>query len=70
MVGSVPVAGTTMEVPRYSVFNPVSGFQGDMEYTALYAGESCSLIHDIKPAGQIVQDIVSEAEGILERMRG
>ncbi len=70
VVGSVPVAGTTMEVPRYSVFNPVSGFQGDMEYTALYAGESCSLIHDIKPAGQIVQDIVSEAEGILERMRG
>ena len=70
VIGSVPVAGTTLEVARYSLFSPSLGFQGDMEYTALYAGESCSLIHDIKPAGQIVQDIVAEAEGILERMRG
>ena len=64
------MAGTTIDVPRYGIFPPMPGFQGDAEYTALYAGESCSLIHDIKPAGQIVHDIVSEAEGILERMRG
>ena len=69
-VGSMPMAGTTMDVPRYGIFPPMPGFQGKTELTALYAGESCSLIHDIKPAGQIVQDIVSEAEGILEQMRG
>ena len=69
-VGRMPMAGTTMDVPRYGIFPPMPGFQGETELTALYAGESCSLIHDIKPAGQIVQDIVSEAEGILEQMRG
>ena len=69
-VGSMPMAGTTIDVPRYGIFPPMPGFQGDAELTALYAGESCSLIHDIKPAGQIVHDIVAEAEGILARMRG
>lgn len=65
-IGSMPMAGTRIEVPRYSVFPPLPGFQGDMEHAALYAGESCSLIHDIKPAGQIVRDIVQEAESLLK----
>jgi hypothetical protein len=26
------------------------GFVGDLEYVALYCGESCGLINDIKPA--------------------
>jgi NAD(P)H-dependent flavin oxidoreductase YrpB (nitropropane dioxygenase family) len=70
VVGSMSIAGVTMDVPRYGIFPPMPGFQGETEHTALYAGESCSLIHDIKPAGQIVHDIVSEAESILEHMRG
>jgi hypothetical protein len=32
---------------------PITGFIGDMESVALYAGESCNLIHDIKPAAQM-----------------
>ena len=40
-----------------------------MEYVALYAGESCSLVNDIKPAGQIVQDLVREAEEVIEQMK-
>lgn len=65
VVGTLSLAGTTMEVPKYGVFPPLSGFIGDMEQTALYAGESCCLIHDIKPAGQIVGDLMHEAEEIL-----
>ena len=45
------------------------GFTGDMEYTALYAGESCSLVNDIKPAAQIVRDIVREAQEVIEKLR-
>lgn len=67
IAGMMPLAGTTIEVPKYSVFPPMPGFTGDIEQTALYAGESCRLVNDIKPAGQIVQDIVREAE---EAMRG
>ena len=68
-VGRMPMAGESMDLPKYGIFPPMPGFEGDMEQTALYAGESCRLIHDVKPAGRIVRDIVQEAEEILERMQ-
>jgi nitronate monooxygenase len=68
IVGTVSVAGTTLEVPKYGAMLPLSGFSGDMEAIALYAGESCSVVHDIKPAAQIVQDMVREAEEVIEYM--
>jgi NAD(P)H-dependent flavin oxidoreductase YrpB (nitropropane dioxygenase family) len=69
IIGTVPMAETTLEVPRYGVFPPMTGFTGDIEHAALYAGESCSLITDIKPAAQIVRDLVSEAEEVLEQIK-
>jgi nitronate monooxygenase/enoyl-[acyl-carrier protein] reductase II len=66
--GTMQMAGTTVEVPRYGVFPPMPGFTGDMERTALYAGESCSLINDIKPAAQIVREIVREATETLRSL--
>ncbi len=68
VVGTMPMAGTTTDVPKYGIFPPMPGFTGDMEQTALYAGESCRLINDIKPAAQIVQDIVQEAEAVLKHL--
>jgi hypothetical protein len=56
-------------VPRYSAIPPLTGFTGDMEYNALYAGESCSFINDIKPAGQIVEDLVREAEEVFAQKK-
>ena len=69
IVGTVSVAGTTMEVPKYGAMIPIIGFNGDMESIALYAGESCSLVHDIKPAAQIVQDVMREAEEVIAHMQ-
>jgi hypothetical protein len=63
------LGGTMAEVPRYSVSNPMVGFEGDAEYTALYAGESCSLVNDIKPAAAIVRDVIAEAESVLRELR-
>jgi NAD(P)H-dependent flavin oxidoreductase YrpB (nitropropane dioxygenase family) len=68
IAGTMPLAGTTIEVPKYGIFPPMPGFTGDMEQIALYAGESCRLINDIKPAGQIVRDIVREAEEVMKRL--
>ena len=68
IIGTMTLAGTTVEVPRYAVFPPMPGFTGDIEHAALYAGESCSLINDIKPAAQIVRDVVREAEEIITQM--
>src|SRR5712692_7101283 len=69
VIGTMTLAGTTVEVSRYAVFPPMPGFTGDIEHAALYAGESCSLINDIKPAAQIVRDLIGEAEEVIEQMR-
>jgi nitronate monooxygenase len=68
IVGTVSVAGTTLEVPKYGAMLPLTSFSGDMESIALYAGESCSFVHDIKPAAQIVRDVVREAEEVIAQM--
>ena len=47
---------------------PVIGFEGDIEQAVLYAGESCSLVNDIKPAGQVVRDLVTEAQEVINQM--
>jgi nitronate monooxygenase/enoyl-[acyl-carrier protein] reductase II len=46
-----------------------SDFEGDVEYGPLWAGESCSLVHDIRPAGDIVRDLVREAEETIARLQ-
>lgn len=69
VIGTMTLAGTTVEVPKYAVFPPMPGFTGDIGYTALYAGESCGLVNDIKPAAQIVHDVVREAEAVIEQMK-
>jgi len=67
-VGRMRIGGTMTDVPRYSVGNPMAGFEGDLEYMALYAGESCSLVNDIRPAAAIVRDVIAEAEVVLREL--
>lgn len=42
---------------------------GNFDVAAVFAGESVGLIHDIPPAAEIVDRIVTEAEQILSRKR-
>lgn len=57
------VSGRVAEWPRYSPGMATADFDGDVEYAPLWAGESCSVVNDIKPAAQIVADLVREAGG-------
>ncbi len=57
-VGRVTIAGHTLDVPRYSVMPPMMGFEGDPEDWCLYAGESSALVNDVKPAAEIVKELV------------
>jgi nitronate monooxygenase len=43
--------------------------RGDFEVAGVIAGEACALIHDIPPAGEIVERIVAEAEHLLQSTR-
>jgi len=64
IIGRVNIAGQSIAVVRYSATAPFPGFEGDTEYYCLYAGESCTLVNDIRPAAQIVRDVIREAEHI------
>ena len=67
-VGSRTRAGETWEIPKYASITPTPEYTSDLEYLPFWAGQTCSLIHDIKPAGQIVRDIVAEAEQVIDRL--
>ena len=42
---------------------------GNFDVAAVFAGESAGLIHDIPPAAEIVDRIVTEADQILNKRR-
>ena len=41
---------------------------GDVEGLAMYAGQSVGLINDVLPAGEIVQQLVSETSAAFDRV--
>jgi nitronate monooxygenase len=43
--------------------------RGDFDVAAVIAGEACALIHDIPPAGEIVERVVADAERLLAPRR-
>ena len=65
IVGRYSVAGQVLEVQKYAVDPPMASFDGDIEQTALYCGQSCSLVDDIRPAADIVTDLARDAAALL-----
>lgn len=47
-----------------------AAIHGDVENGSLMAGQSVGLVHEIKPVGEIMRELVEEAEGELQRLRG
>lgn len=60
--------GEDQEWPRYAPGMLPPDFEGDPEYAPMWAGESVSVVNDIKPAAAIVRDLVREAEAALTRL--
>jgi nitronate monooxygenase len=56
-----------VEWPRYSPGMLTPDFDGDPGYAPMWAGESCSVVSDLKPAGEIVSELVREADAALVR---
>ena len=44
--------------------------EGDTEYANVFVGEATGLIHDIKPAAEIIEDVVAEASRIITKQQG
>jgi len=72
--GNRPKEGVTVaqsrrpeiEVPlvSYTVMPPCDYISGPTEDLPFYAGQSCSLVHEILPAGEIVRRIAAEAAAL------
>jgi len=56
-----------MPVLRFMGFPPNSDASGDVDSMDLLAGQSVGLVREVKPAGQIVRDLVEEARQIISR---
>jgi len=67
VIGQTRVAGEAMPVTRFASFPPNSDATGDVESMSLLAGESAGLVQEIKPAGEIVREMVDEARRIITR---
>jgi NAD(P)H-dependent flavin oxidoreductase YrpB (nitropropane dioxygenase family) len=67
VIGQTRVAGQAMPVTRFASFPPNSDATGDVESMSLLAGESAGLVQEIKPAGEIVREMVDEARRIITR---
>ena len=69
IIGTRPLPGHDLEIPRWWVDTPHAGDLGAVEDMALYAGPAAGLVREVLPAAEIVRRIAAEADEALERMR-
>ena len=57
--------------PRFASLPPNGDASGDIDSMSLLAGQSVGLVREVKPAGQIVHELVEEARQIIaQRLAG
>jgi NAD(P)H-dependent flavin oxidoreductase YrpB (nitropropane dioxygenase family) len=70
-VGQTVIGGQAMPVLRFVSVPPNGEASGDIDAMALLAGQDVGLVREIKPAGQIVHELVEEARQIIaQRLLG
>lgn len=68
VIGTMQIGAERVDVPRCSVMSPLESATGALEAMALYAGQSVDFIHDVRPAADLVRDLVTEAETCLRQL--
>ena len=67
-LGEMEVSGSHYPIPRFFGFPPTRQMTGRITAMACYAGQSVAAIHGVQPAGEIVAELVSGTENLLERL--
>ena len=65
VVGETVISGQRMPMLRFMGFPPNCDATGDIESMDLLAGQGVGLVRDVRPAGDIVREIVAQADQIL-----
>jgi NAD(P)H-dependent flavin oxidoreductase YrpB (nitropropane dioxygenase family) len=53
---------------RYEDLMPLPGMTGSLADMAMYAGQSVHLVHDVRPAADLIRDIAAQAAAIAGRL--
>jgi nitronate monooxygenase len=70
VVGTMPLGGATIDVPRWAGLAPTADATGDIPAMALFAGEGVAMVKDVRPAGEIIRELVEGAAELLARASG
>ncbi len=65
IIGEVTLGGIRMPLPRFGGLPPARDTTGDIESMDFLAGQCVGLVREVKPAGEIVRDMVQEAVRIF-----
>lgn len=67
VIGQITLGGMRVPLARFATIPPSRDAEGDIESMALLAGQSAGLVREIKPAADIIHDMVRQAAQILSR---
>ncbi|MEU5687291.1 nitronate monooxygenase [Streptomyces venezuelae] len=68
-VGTTVVQGEETVLRKFNVLPPVPATEADWEEMPWLMGQGVGLVHDIRPAGDIVREVMGEAERVLTARR-
>jgi NAD(P)H-dependent flavin oxidoreductase YrpB (nitropropane dioxygenase family) len=66
VIGETRIGGEPVAVKRFMGYTPSVDTTGDIESMPLYAGQGVGLIHEIKPAAEVVRELADGARNILK----
>jgi enoyl-[acyl-carrier protein] reductase II len=68
VIGSSLIGGAEIPIHRFVSMPPNRDANGEIESMALLAGQSVGLVHDIRPAAEIVRETVEGAADLIRRL--
>jgi NAD(P)H-dependent flavin oxidoreductase YrpB (nitropropane dioxygenase family) len=66
VIGETVLGGEKIPLLRFMGFPPSTDATGDIESMGLLSGQSAGLVHEIKPAADVVRELVERAQRIIE----
>ena len=68
VIGTMPMGDQTLELRKFATIVPVPGTEGDWEELPWLAGEGVGMVKDIRPAGVVVEEMMTEAQAIIKNL--
>ena len=70
VIGRTVFLGQETEMRKFNVLLPTADTDGNWEEMPWLAGQGVGLIHEIRPAKDVVETMMADAKAILKRLSG